>query len=167
MSKKKIFLITHGEYSDYSVVAAFSTKKRAQKALDSGFMSGDDIEEFELDPVIVVHPLLEEGWRLWWVRFDKQGNVLSTQQMSKSASHGELTEMEGCYKWSVRASPGRGGEKDYVEVALMAFGEEHAIKSANEKRAMVLSNPKLWNPDYYHNNENFYVHKFVDISKES
>lgn len=46
-----IYLVTKGEYSDYSVVAAFSTEELAQSFIDrdTGTINYNDIEPLEVD----------------------------------------------------------------------------------------------------------------------
>ncbi len=50
----KIFLVTSGDYSEYSVAAAFSTRDLAEHAVAEGI--GDNIEEMVVDPKIEPKP---------------------------------------------------------------------------------------------------------------
>lgn len=42
-----IYVLTSGSYSDYTIIAVFSTKELATRLIELGH--GDDIEEYELD----------------------------------------------------------------------------------------------------------------------
>jgi hypothetical protein len=49
----KVYLVTRGEHSDYSIIAAFSTRALAEGILDrcSGKHNRAGVEEFDLDPL--------------------------------------------------------------------------------------------------------------------
>lgn len=66
----KVYILTAGEYSDYHVVATYSTSELAAKAKADGL--GDDILECPVDPT---HEPVPPGLSLWYVEMDRAGNA--------------------------------------------------------------------------------------------
>lgn len=160
MSKMaKVFIVTHGDYSDYHIVGVFSTQEKAQEAIDSGAARGD-IEEHDLDPTTTKYGILEQGWRQWHLDFNKEGDIVSIYEQNKQSSYDELEGNNGQLYWSIKAHPmyQKYEPRFHIHIRLFAKDKDHAIKSAIDKRRMVLSNVKLW-ATTYHNTENFYVKK--------
>ena len=117
------YAITEGEYSDYRVLAVFSTKELAEKELPK--YGGDaEIEEFPFDPEIPEPPTGMTGYRCY---SSSDGSAsaffLSLPQMAEYASMGKLGD--------VQADP-RG--RCYI-VIIWARDKDHAIKIAAEKFA--------------------------------
>ena len=53
LNLKKVYLVSSGRYSDYSILAVFSTREKAEELNGHFGVYANDIEEFLLDPDIV------------------------------------------------------------------------------------------------------------------
>lgn len=134
----KVYLVSTGEYSDYSVEGIYSTRELAEEAVKR-FASHNDIKEFELDAM----PELKDGLYGWRVRFDGE-NIASTQR-------------EGIDFWSWREhrrtmfcvddeTYGPARKKGDVTVYCFARDEEHANKVAIDKRREALLTYEMMTP---------------------
>lgn len=75
---KKVFIVTSGEYSDYSVVAAFNTEEQAKLycAIHENSLDCPDILELEIESVESAGvPIM----LYWIVRITENGSILSKQ----------------------------------------------------------------------------------------
>ncbi len=130
-----IYAVSSGEYSDYSVLALFSTRELAQDYVDT-ILAGKNydtprIEEYELDPEV---PSLRAGLSAWLIGMDRDGNVLRAEQGSTdSRFRGPyfICGENGCGTMS-------GGERGIV-FACVAKSVDHAIKIVNEWRIQLIA----------------------------
>lgn len=124
-----VYLVSAGSYSDFEIVAAFSTREKAQAYLDDvNGPEGDgplnkEIEEYALD-----RPR-EELPGCWAVVIDEGGAVAyswRTSAMSTDPAHPRSVYRD---------------QKDYP--GFMGYGrtEEHARRSAEELRRRTLTMP--------------------------
>ena len=123
-----VYLVTKGQYSDYSVCAAFTSKELAEKFIVSFQNSKWDdemcVEEYPLDPY---EPQLRAGFQPYFVRMTKDGK----------ASDVRISE-------SPYGFAGDGGWDSFdihnnMTVHVFASSEQHAIKICNEKRAQLIA----------------------------
>jgi len=132
MAKKKLYVVTRGEYSDYRVVAIFDDKKMAEW-FATMVQQVNDIEEYELNPHAEA---VREGFGFYRVEMGRNGDV--------------LTATEDTIGWSyipppsVRAERWNHAEKKPAgELILIVFtfarDAKHAIKIANEQRAQIIA----------------------------
>lgn len=71
---KTIYILTAGEYSDYHIVATFSTKELAEEAMKL-ICEYSQIKEYELDSLTIPeHP---PGHTAWYVRIDTKTGILA------------------------------------------------------------------------------------------
>ncbi len=124
-----VWAVSRGRWSDYGVVAIFSTREKAERFLPvaaDGRSSYDEafIEEFALDPFIIE---AREGWRMWTIRMEKDGDVLETWKASVS-SEDIISGRRHIFDLSGN-----------LVVSCMATDEPHAIKIANELRGQLLA----------------------------
>lgn len=122
---KKIYVVTAGDYSDYRIVAMFSTKKLAQSFIDSFAASTvydrfNDVEEYELNPF---KSDLSAGRKPYIVRMCKDGQVKQVKLVEASDFH-----------QSDRYSYG-----NEINISCFANDETHAIKIANERRVQIIA----------------------------
>jgi hypothetical protein len=128
----KAWLLTDGCYSDYRIVAVFTSIELAEAAKAAGV--GEDIEEHDLDPEFQSPPA---GMKLWHVCLDQDGSlpVFSNGRTSRpyvGSSHiGTELQKAKCV--------GRTGGGWYA-FNCWARDEEHAIKIANELRVQAIAN---------------------------
>lgn len=123
---KTVFLVTSGEYSDYSIEAVFSTRENAHAFIDSGRkrLCEAEIEEFIVDPCSPkINPV-------WYVRFDLDGNVMAVK------NEGQPTQ-------PVAITAGYDFHRNNIQVyGISAEDERTALKIAAHERAMFLANER-------------------------
>ena len=130
-TKKTIYAVTTGEYSDYRLLGVFSTKAKAEnfKALTKS----DYIEEYELNGMMD-HP---KGMLWWEVSMDAEGNSR------------EVTHENAIYSDSYKDSDWRpDGDGSNVSFYLWARNEKHAVKVANERRLALIASGQ-WTADWH------------------
>ena len=123
----KVYMVTDGKYSDYSVDGIYSTMKKAELAKKL-YDSSNEIVEMEVDH----YPDHPEGMFYYKVRMDSAGNT-DHVRIYNAAYKGEHVWLP----W---------GDGSCVAFNVWARDEEHAIKIANERRIMLLANGE-WTAD--------------------
>jgi hypothetical protein len=141
-NEKKVYVLTSGAYSDYRIQAIFSTMENAKEAMH--LFNGDeesDIEEFELDPKIDginIHEMFAIGLNTWTIGMLYDGNVVFCRERNRTIADFK----EKNIWWSTRKL--EKPESIYMEklmcISVIARSREHAIKIANEKRAIIIAN---------------------------
>ncbi len=118
----KIYVVTTGSYSDYHIVALYSTEEQAQKALELGDEEAR-IEEYELDSFKI--PEYPPGHKPWLIRIEYNTSkiVLAFQEYFWERS--EWSPMEKFYDIE--------GFVPEFWVQCWARDQEHAEKIALEK----------------------------------
>lgn len=126
----KVYLITAGEYSDYSVLAVCSTREKAEHFCEvlnrNGGRYGDkaDIEEYPVDSI----PIEDLDIPVWCVGF--KGKPLYVSDVRKCDRGGAL-DINKFNPYRVHDFfASRGGSMYAVDV--MAETEEEAIKKASD-----------------------------------
>lgn len=126
-----VYVVTSGEYSDYSICAIFSTKELAQAHVDKG--GGDTIEEYELD---VDKDLVKRTKYVSVVRL-LDGKVKQSWNNDELTQPGqEADNPNHTLRFDKRkdGTTAVGGEM----VASSYVSQEHADKMAAEKRQAAL-----------------------------
>lgn len=128
----KIYLLTEGEYSDYRVVAAYSTSEKAQAGLDAyrrgnpaGPKNYGAIEDYDLDPEV------PKRRAVLAVDFLPSGDVVA------SAKVAEPDAMLDEY-WAGRLGK-CWAQPPGLRCVVEADDEAGAIKIASEKRTQWLA----------------------------
>ncbi|KKK84316.1 hypothetical protein LCGC14_2784590 [marine sediment metagenome] len=116
-----IFLVTEGEYSDYRVLAAFTTAEAADAFATlhterSQHSDRPQVEECPLDAP-------QEEWLVTYVRMAQDGRTLDTWVKVEA-------EIVRCWLFDVH---------DNLVWPVVTDGLERAVKVTNEKRAMLLA----------------------------
>lgn len=119
---KKIFGVSRGDYSDYSVEAIFSTREMAEEAAE---LIGGEVEEFPFD-YIPDHP---EGKRYYAVAMNIDGTVVL--KYLKGIDFDDLPKHQ--IEWFASSDP------RIVTFRLWAKDEKHAVKVVNEERAKMVA----------------------------
>ena len=128
--QKTIYIITDGEYSDYSIIAPCATEEDAKKYIQKFDLKHATIEE---------HKLIDENFYEfvtdkihYTVYMDKHGN--SEVHVNKY----EFSKIETEYVFYNRSMI--YNEKDFgIMVNCWANSEEHAVKIANEIRTRLIA----------------------------
>ncbi len=124
---KTVFMVTAGEYSDYGVVAIYSTKEKAEQFMEE-FPNSEynPIDEINID--IDYAGMKAAGKTIWITHMDRNGNTLRVQDtrsvFGQVLFHFNRREQEAPFliNWCYAAS------------------EEQAIKATNEKRTQLIAN---------------------------
>lgn len=128
---KKVYLVSRGSYSDYSIVALFSSKEKAETFMayhpKTGYDSLNDLEEFELDGP-TEFPVGKLAFR---VRFTRDGEM-------------EVAQTDPQY---VRDFVRPYGDGKTMCTECWAADEKAAAKIANERRAQVIAENQ-WETDH-------------------
>ena len=121
----KLYAVTSGCYSDYRVNAIFDDIEIA-KLYQKAFRC-DDIEEYELNPHTEE---LKQGYKPYFVRMSKNGDLI------------DIEECGSCYEPATHLDINNN-----MYTQCMATSKEHAVKIANERRAMLIASDK-WNENH-------------------
>lgn len=127
---KTVYIVTQGEYSDYSIIGVFSTRAIAKRFMKAYAMDQDGlpswIEEWKLD---VNSTELRAGLKPYDIRIDAQTGELDT------LSAPIVNEKPGVYRTFVD----RGTGHTYLLCLILARDEVHALKIAGDLRTRWLA----------------------------
>lgn len=131
---KMVYAVSEGSYSDYRIVAIFSSEELAQQFMNE--VIGDRIETYPLNPPDA--DLYRQGYRVWYVSMYMDGGCRKVMydkdrwdEVDEDVRHG----IDKPFNWK----DGYGPDREYIYQHLWAKSEEHAIKILNEKRAQMLA----------------------------
>lgn len=126
----KVYIITYGDYSDYTICAVFSTRDKAEEYIQQ---HGDTyrIEEYSVDEEI-------EHREIWSVQI----SVLS-HKIIQCESCSDSWSIERVDKFRVFEPVFRNGEWS-VKMFLRADSMDRAIKIANERVAQIVANKDVF-----------------------
>ena len=135
---KKVYLVSRGTYSDYSVVAIFSTKKKATEFIrmfPSDFCDYNDIAVFDLDPDAVDRT--KNGEMVWRVVMLRDGTV----ERVRSERFYAFAEPGRRWVWRRTKAPAYKHKNipDALVADCWAKDEKHAIKIVNEWRTQMIA----------------------------
>jgi len=134
---KTIYAVNSGCYSDYHVVALFSSKEKAQAFMTA--VPDDDyneIEEFQLDPPTA--DLIRRGYWQWHIRMLRDGTVEHAMKADTACSSYTPTPYHAIWRRSQTMHPPYT-RPDCLQSTVMAKNEKHAIKIANEHRVQLIA----------------------------
>ena len=116
----KVWLVSQGYYSDYSIEGVFSSENLANEfaALYSE-ASGAEVEEFVVDDLAI-----RPGMLYFWIEIDRDGNTYHNAQGSPPTSR-FVDDIYPLHK--------------SMQMGIWARDIEHAIKIANEKRVQLIA----------------------------
>ena len=131
-----VYIVTHGDYSDYSILAAFSTREMAERfvaAYNQGesYYDKADIEEYELD-------CPPDNWVTYTVWFNEAGDVT---YLSSNVSACSCAPRGPRFAYSYRDR-----EAAQLVIEERVDDEQRAIKAAHEKWAAIKA-AVPWNAD--------------------
>jgi len=128
----KLYVTSHGEYSDWHIVAIFSDKEKAEKFNADMLLNSNNIEEWELDKV----PDSPVGLFPFEVHMKYDGTALKVLRADIDGFE------EGYYinDW------GNSKEINILRNEVWAKDDKHAVKITNEQRARLIANHK-WEAD--------------------
>ena len=126
----KVYIITYGDYSDYSICAVFSTRDKAEEYIQQ---HGNvfRIEEYLLDEAV-------EQSEIWSVEIG-----ISTHKIKQCESVSDSWYNERIDKFRVFEPVFSNGEWS-IKMVLRADSMDRAIKVANERVAQIVANKDLF-----------------------
>ena len=138
--KKTIYAVNAGEYSDYRIIALFSTMEKARDYMEatpqgaSGFYN--DVEEYELDPDAA--DLIRRGYSVWSVTMTRDGNTESVKAVDLNASG--ISDLSS-WIWRRSKAPAYKdkGLPDCIVSKVMAKSPAGAVKIVNEQRTRMVA----------------------------
>ena len=126
---KKVYIVTHGDYSSYRIDAVFDKLELAEEYIrlhDEYYYN--PVEEWELNPP---YPRLREGWGFYKV--EMCGNTTDVIEQKNPYDYDGYELKKEWYYY-----------KDKVWIFnLYAKSEEHAAKIASEKKAMLIASGEV------------------------
>lgn len=134
IEQKSIYIITDGEYSDYSIIAPCATKEDAEKYIQKFDLKCATIEE---------HKLIDENFyefvtdkTHYSVKMDKHGNsevIVNKYEFSKIETEYIFYNNSMLYN------------EKYIMIMVncWANSKEHAVKIANEIRTRLIASGEL------------------------
>jgi len=120
----KVFLVTHGEYSDYSVDSVWDDEETAKKVCK---YKGGKYDEYRVEP-FDLNTKNEAEVFLFHFHFDESGNEISAYGTGKAELKGEE---------EIRESEYTG--KKILSVFVNSENKELAFKKACDKRAQYVA----------------------------
>jgi hypothetical protein len=125
----KVYLLTHGDYSDKVVTAVFTDQEEAMRVAE--LTAGNVSEPFELNGFNVKEP--PAGMKFWRITMLIDGEVWCSED-SVLAQDGSRWETSWCM-WDASSDKmhPRLGARLYAE------SEAHAIKIVNEWRGQIMA----------------------------
>jgi hypothetical protein len=130
-----VFIVTEGKYSDYEIVAVFSTREKAEEFLSANKYG--QIEVFDIDPEFWAPP---DGMELWSLVMEKDGRVEYIQTRFNSPFNNSYATKYKLVDAGRRSHKPGSGRVYSLKWEGWAKSEEHAIKAANEVRAQLIAN---------------------------
>lgn len=129
--EQKIYIVTSGEYSDYSIDTVFTTR---EKAIDYVEQHGTDcnIEEYELDKEV------EKKTQLWSIEFCVEDGKLCE---ACPTSYDRSKVIDTCF---IFEAFGYRGNEPYIRFYIDADSMNRAVKIARERFAAVKANDYIW-----------------------
>jgi hypothetical protein len=129
--KKKIYIVTSGEYSDYGIEAVFTTKEKANDYVEQ-HGTYYNIEEYDLDEEV------EKKTQLWYIEFGVEGGKLSEAHPTICNRN---EKVDTC---SIFDSFGYRKKESYIFFYIDADSMDRAVKIARERFAAVKANEYIW-----------------------
>lgn len=122
---KKIYIVTGGSYSDYSIYAVFDTEEMAQEYINLAKIANNyDFHRIETWEVNVIEKELKNKKKPFRVTFEINGDA-KVNKTTPDIKHGDFT----CYI--------------LLNIDIWARDEAHAIKSASDLRRIGLAKNKF------------------------
>ena len=125
---KKVYIVTDGEYSDYSIEGVFSTLEKAETC--QRLYGYDNIEEYELDEELKIEK------KIWEVQLPLSGVMETKCDCVSGQSFYE--KKINCFRY------GEWCGDTYMRFIVEATWSDEAIKIASEKFALVKTFPYLF-----------------------
>jgi len=140
---KKVYIVTIGEYSDYKILAVFSTKEQAEEYIKL-FIE----REFWSDRGMIEEYLIDQWEDFANIKKDKTGYYVIMTKEGKTVDIFQPHVYDNIEDFKDHINKKyyfqeMGSYKGSLHISVLAKSEQHAIKIANEKRVQLIAN-NLW-----------------------
>ena len=137
----KIYVVNAGTYSDYRIVALFSTRDRAEEFMSTvpvGSHDDDfnDIEEYDLDPNTA--ELIKHGYSLWSVEMLADGTAELVKRIDAGVNSIARVGHE-IHRRTLIPYYRNKGLQDCLSSVVLAKTEKQAVKIVNERRVQMIA----------------------------
>jgi hypothetical protein len=137
---REVFAVTSGSYSDYHIVAMFSTKELAEEFIrlipDEEY---NGIEEYELNPP--VSDLIKRGYSIWCILMLRNGDTELVERVEMCSW--VVNDVDSrLWRRSASTAYNMKGKPDVLVSRVWAKTEKQAIKIVNEYRTQMIANGK-------------------------
>jgi len=134
LDKSIIYVVTHGDYSDYHICGIFDNQENAEAYRE--WHQFYEVEEYPLNPSL---PVMRKGYNLYEVCMWRNGYISNIEIRHEPASIEEQTKLNH-YPVSGPVANGTGAEPAWcLQGVVLAYNKEHAAKITNEKRAQLIT----------------------------
>jgi len=134
VDKSIIYVVTHGDYSDYHICGVFDNQENAEAYRE--WHRFDAVEKYSLNPSL---PAMRKGYNSYSVCMWRNGYIRDIQVLHEPASVEEQTELNH-YPVSGPVASGTGaGPAWCLQGVVLARNKEHAVKITNEKRVQLIA----------------------------
>jgi hypothetical protein len=134
MTDNKVYLVTDGEYSDYHIVAAFSTRKGAAAFRKK---TGGQVEEYTLDAPYTAKELQARGYKTYCFEMKEDGSLRYEPREEHGTAPASTFQMRRAFD--------HDAEVHVLYCLVLAKSVKAAVKIANEKRAQIVA-LNQWTP---------------------
>lgn len=125
---KKIYVVTSGEYSDYHIEGIFDSNELAESFMEA--FAPDKYNE----------PMCVNEWDLNSCGFKKGLKAYRVELKPTTGDVVEIRQERSCFIFNYYENGVTETMDKTLNIGVFAKDEKHAIKIANEKRAMYLAN---------------------------
>lgn len=133
---KHVYIVTEGWYSDYHIVAAFSSPEKADEFIEVFPGDGREIERYELDTNVA--SMARQGAYPWYISMYRDGTIADVRLSEHHDSYAVYHGLSVSYTNGIQDQV-RSGRIDSLNGIVYAHSEPHAIKIANDHRAMLIA----------------------------
>ena len=138
---RTVWVVEHGEYSDYRVVGVFSSKANAQQiadlvnTTDYGWRDDARVSEWPMDPAV---DELRQGFHQFLIDMRRDGTTerIEIQRVSVYELAGSVQMWRRTRAPAYRGNPDK---PDVLQAQIWARDEPHAVKIANEHRTRLIA----------------------------
>lgn len=131
------YLVTAGNYSDYHVEGAFSTRAKAEEYIERCCPEGK-VEELETDAKGRAIELHRRGYRAFEVECHRYGWESGGYATRPGDVHARVRPIADITDFTMKIAfyP---ADPTYMKIMVLARTEEHAIKIAKEKETQAIA----------------------------
>lgn len=130
-----LYAVNAGKYSDYHVIALFSTPTKAQEFMDAVPDEYNEVEEYELDPETA--RLIRQGYTPWIVHMRRDGTTEHVRAMEIASF--SVTENHSIWRRSIDPFYAGQNMEDCLVSEVLARTAKHAVKAVNERRIQMIA----------------------------